>query len=140
VQYYGCDSGPCEALVGLRRNIAGQFTNWLDGTPFDETAYANWNAGEPNSPGRENCVELVKNSGKWNDIACGNNRLAVCEKPRPAASGQCASGWSPFGQSCYGIITSAQSFDVHRASCESLGGWLVSINYAEENDFVNREI
>ncbi|XP_013361785.1 PREDICTED: pulmonary surfactant-associated protein D isoform X2 [Chinchilla lanigera] len=41
--------------------------------------YSNWAPGEPNNNGgAENCVEIFTN-GKWNDKACGEHRLVVCE-------------------------------------------------------------
>ncbi|XP_029771515.1 pulmonary surfactant-associated protein D isoform X2 [Suricata suricatta] len=41
--------------------------------------YSNWAPGEPNNNGgAENCVEIFTN-GKWNDKACGERRLVVCE-------------------------------------------------------------
>lgn len=138
LQQAGCSGSSCAAYIGLSRNSEGQFTNWLDGAPFGGSIYAAWNTGEPNSPGAENCVELITDSGKWNDISCITNRLAMCEKPPPATG--CEIGWSAFGQSCYRLVTPAQSFDVHRATCENSGGWLVSINSAEENNFVIRKV
>lgn len=133
LQQAGCSSGTCTAWVGLVRNSAGLFTNWLDGTPY--VFYSNWNTEEPNNVGGgENCVETIRESGKWNDIACGNNRLAMCEKPQP-----CETGWSPFGQSCYRLDTFLGDYDAHHANCEDLGGWMVSITSAAENNFVKRK-
>ncbi|XP_057592942.1 pulmonary surfactant-associated protein D-like [Hippopotamus amphibius kiboko] len=41
--------------------------------------YSNWAPGEPNNQGGvENCVEILP-SGKWNDKACGEQRLVICE-------------------------------------------------------------
>ncbi|XP_025023010.1 pulmonary surfactant-associated protein D-like [Python bivittatus] len=41
--------------------------------------YSNWLQGEPNNnQGNENCVEIFTN-GKWNDRACGEKRLLLCE-------------------------------------------------------------
>ncbi|XP_028585044.2 uncharacterized protein LOC114597103 [Podarcis muralis] len=45
----------------------------------DAIVYSNWLQGEPNNEkGRENCVEVYVN-GKWNDRACGEKRLILCE-------------------------------------------------------------
>lgn len=56
----------------------GNFT-YPTGEPL---VYANWAPGEPNnnggSSGAENCVEIFPN-GKWNDKACGELRLVICE-------------------------------------------------------------
>lgn len=41
--------------------------------------YSNWAPGEPNNNGgAENCVEIFTN-GQWNDKACGEQRLVICE-------------------------------------------------------------
>ncbi|XP_006180100.1 pulmonary surfactant-associated protein D [Camelus dromedarius] len=53
----------------------GKFT-YPTGEPL---VYSNWAPGEPNNNGgAENCVEIFPN-GKWNDKACGERRLVVCE-------------------------------------------------------------
>lgn len=53
----------------------GTFT-YPTGEPL---VYSNWAPGEPNNNGgAENCVEIFTN-GKWNDKACGEERLVVCE-------------------------------------------------------------
>ncbi|CAI9595025.1 unnamed protein product [Staurois parvus] len=43
---------------------------WLDGSPVD---YVAWGVNEPNfSNNEENCVELYKDNGLWNDVNCGS--------------------------------------------------------------------
>nr|2GGU_A Chain A, Pulmonary surfactant-associated protein D [Homo sapiens]2GGU_B Chain B, Pulmonary surfactant-associated protein D [Homo sapiens]2GGU_C Chain C, Pulmonary surfactant-associated protein D [Homo sapiens]2GGX_A Chain A, Pulmonary surfactant-associated protein D [Homo sapiens]2GGX_B Chain B, Pulmonary surfactant-associated protein D [Homo sapiens]2GGX_C Chain C, Pulmonary surfactant-associated protein D [Homo sapiens]2ORJ_A Chain A, Pulmonary surfactant-associated protein D [Homo sapie len=45
----------------------------------ESLVYSNWAPGEPNDDGgSEDCVEIFTN-GKWNDRACGEKRLVVCE-------------------------------------------------------------
>lgn len=39
----------CAAYIGLLRNSAGQFTSWVDDTPFGGSFYTSWNTGEPNN-------------------------------------------------------------------------------------------
>ncbi|XP_040292884.1 pulmonary surfactant-associated protein A-like isoform X2 [Bufo bufo] len=48
---------------------------YLDGKLI---TYSNWNIGEPNQRGEEDCVEM-KIDGKWNDGQCQSKRLNVCE-------------------------------------------------------------
>ena len=51
---------------------------WTDGS---KPRYKNWNYGEPNNfNGREHCVEIYVNNGKWNDIPCFVKRPFVCER------------------------------------------------------------
>ncbi|CAJ0967143.1 unnamed protein product [Ranitomeya imitator] len=40
--------------------------------------YTNWKAGEPNQRGEEDCAEMLPN-GQWNDGACNQKRLNICE-------------------------------------------------------------
>lgn len=55
----GCDS----ARLGIEdRNIEGQW-NYMNN-------YKNWASGEPNNMGNEDCTEMRKHDGKWNDIQC----------------------------------------------------------------------
>ncbi|XP_073542093.1 pulmonary surfactant-associated protein D-like [Phyllobates terribilis] len=44
----------------------------------DSLVYTNWNKGEPNQAGEEDCVEM-QDSGKWNDRNCEEQRLIICE-------------------------------------------------------------
>ena len=49
------------------------------GTPL---SYTNWNSGEPNNWGNEDCLEFNWKSpglGKWNDVPCNLERKYVCE-------------------------------------------------------------
>lgn len=137
IQRASCSPETCPINIGLMRSSAGQFSSWLDGAPFGGTAYANWKIREPNNAGGENCVELLPDTGKWNDIMCSSGRFAIREKPQPAT--WCENGWSPFGQCCYRVLTTLQPFDAHRSDCATLGGQLVSISNAAENIFVNRQ-
>lgn len=44
--------------------------------------YQNWNGGEPNDGASgEDCVMILTQEGKWNDITCSASLLAVCELP-----------------------------------------------------------
>ncbi len=67
--------------------IGGRFTTaahgpndftWYDGSPV---GYTNWNPGEPNNNsggvGPENCIQMVVNSGRWNDLVCDAQPLGL---------------------------------------------------------------
>ena len=44
--------------------------------------YTNWNSGEPNDLGGEDCATLYGDgsaAGRWNDIDCGTHYNSVCE-------------------------------------------------------------
>jgi hypothetical protein len=55
---------------------------WADGTP---AAFSNWNGGEPNNSGNEDCMHLYHYpgqpyDGRWNDAPCGSAYPYLCEK------------------------------------------------------------
>ena len=66
--------------IGLYRDARNKSRwLWVDGSSDD---YTNWNKGEPNNAGEEDCVEMYSTSslaGKWNDKSCGVNNSYVCE-------------------------------------------------------------
>merc|ERR1719500_1052442 len=50
---------------------------WSDGSAWN---YNNWNSGEPNDAGGEDCAEKTSTT-TWNDIPCtGHPRKFVCKK------------------------------------------------------------
>jgi hypothetical protein len=51
---------------------------WITGTSLSAT-YANWENGEPNDSGTEDCA-YFKSSGEWADVECGNTYSYVCER------------------------------------------------------------
>ncbi|NWV64231.1 SFTPA protein, partial [Malurus elegans] len=63
------------AYLGIRKGEAsGQF-KYINGTPL---SYINWHQHEPNSKGKEKCVEMYTD-GTWNDKKCNMYRLTICE-------------------------------------------------------------
>jgi hypothetical protein len=49
--------------IGGYRDEKGNFV-WVTGEKWE---YTNWDYGEPNSDGTENCVQMHRGSGSWND-------------------------------------------------------------------------
>ncbi|KAL5010902.1 hypothetical protein ScPMuIL_013207 [Solemya velum] len=56
-------------------------TVWWTKNPTAEVTYTNWNPGEPDNHrgGGENCVQIMKRNGKWNDIPCDKTIKCLCE-------------------------------------------------------------
>lgn len=72
------NKGRHNAWVGLNDRRIENHMVWTDDTPLD---YLNWDAKEPNdNNGRENCIEMVYLSGKWNDNRCSSYRGYICKK------------------------------------------------------------
>lgn len=61
--------------LGMREGpIPGVF-RYQNGVP---AIYTRWRKGEPNGKGKENCVHMYTD-GQWNDKACNQKGLTVCE-------------------------------------------------------------
>lgn len=61
-------------------------TTFWQGTGSGSTVggnYANWNPGEPNQSGDEDCAETYVSSGQWNDLPCGATLGYVVEYGAP---------------------------------------------------------
>jgi cysteine-rich repeat protein len=50
---------------------------WTSGDP---SPFRNWNGGEPNNQGDEDCALYLRTGGQWNDAQCGSNNRALCER------------------------------------------------------------
>jgi hypothetical protein len=52
---------------------------WSDNTPLN---FMNWNGGEPNNAGEEDCANVIPwGGGSWNDLPCDQARPYVCRLP-----------------------------------------------------------
>ncbi len=40
--------------------------------------FSPWYPGEPNGDLKENCLEVFKSNGLWNDVGCERGRCALC--------------------------------------------------------------
>ncbi|XP_022609192.1 CD209 antigen-like protein E [Seriola dumerili] len=50
---------------------------WVDGTDLGGGGF--WQAGEPNNNGHEDCVEISRSNGDWNDVSCDTKIPWICE-------------------------------------------------------------
>ena len=44
-----------------------------------ELLYMNWQQGEPTNNNNEGCINIYRDSGKWNDIPCDYQLPSICE-------------------------------------------------------------
>lgn len=49
-------------------------------TTTQQVSYSNWNPGEPNDSGGEDCVHLLESTHTWNDLNCARNHSYICQK------------------------------------------------------------
>ena len=73
------DNGTTSGDDNLTDNICGTATNcrnsnatWADGS-------RKWNTNEPNQSGDEDCGNIVRDDGTWNDKACSTNYYGMIE-------------------------------------------------------------
>ena len=73
------DNGTTSGDNNLTDNICGTATNcrnsnatWADGS-------RKWNSSEPNQSGDEDCGNIVRSDGTWNDKACSTNYYGMIE-------------------------------------------------------------
>jgi len=59
----------CNAPSG---NCRPSNATWADGS-------RKWNNGEPNNSGNEDCANITRSDGTWNDLRCTNNQYGIIE-------------------------------------------------------------
>ncbi|KAJ8402327.1 hypothetical protein AAFF_G00368160 [Aldrovandia affinis] len=141
------------AWIGMRMfGIAGGEYYWLDMSPV---TYVHWGPGEPNNAnGEEQCVQMNRYPGTWNDVNCGRDIAGyVCKRypgddhtappPTPPWTGNCPEGWMLFRNKCYIFKGDHKNQNEFRANwtfardwCKTQEGNLVVIDDQYENDFV----
>ncbi|XP_018411421.1 PREDICTED: pulmonary surfactant-associated protein A-like [Nanorana parkeri] len=69
------------AYLGILEGPATGEFHYLDEYHYNDgnhLNYTHWRKNEPSGKGKENCVEMYTD-GTWNDKACNQKRLTVCE-------------------------------------------------------------
>ncbi|KAM7392700.1 hypothetical protein PAMA_007697 [Pampus argenteus] len=139
------------AWIGMRMfgTAGGQYI-WLDSSPV---VYTHWAGGEPNNAnGEEQCVQMNRHQGGWNDANCGRAGAGyVCKKfpgdnhtPAPPTQpweGNCPAGWMRFKNKCFMFKGKKNDIKANwsyaRSWCKDQGGELAIIDDQYENDFVS---
>lgn len=130
--------------------IADEQYVWVDHSPV---TYTHWSEGEPNNAnGEEQCVQMSRHQGGWNDANCGRAGAGyVCKKhpgqdhtpppPTQPWEGHCPEGWMRFKDKCF--LFKGKKDDIKanwsyaRSYCKDQGGELAVIDDQYENDFVS---
>ncbi|XP_047425524.1 macrophage mannose receptor 1 [Mugil cephalus] len=138
------------AWIGMRvLGIASEQYIWVDHSPV---TYTHWGSGEPNNAnGEEQCVQMHRLQGGWNDANCGRPEAGyVCKKfpgddhtPAPPTQpweGNCPEGWMRFKDKCFMFKGKKDDIKANwsyaRSWCRDQGGDLAVIDNQYENDFV----
>ncbi|KAM4528248.1 uncharacterized protein PAE49_000185 [Odontesthes bonariensis] len=138
------------AWIGMRMfGIANGQYMWVDLSPL---TYTHWSPGEPNNAnGEEQCVQMNRHQGGWNDANCGRAGAGyVCKKfpgdvhtpppPTQPWEGNCPEGWMRFKDKCFmfkGKKNEAKAnWSDARSWCVAQGAELAVIDNQYENDFV----
>ena len=77
-------------------------------------SYANWNIGEPNDSGGEDCAMMFGSNGLWNDAACSRTLAYACRAESPPYLCQAGQGESG------GSYASGDFGDNSRAACAAV--------------------
>ncbi|XP_007252805.3 macrophage mannose receptor 1 [Astyanax mexicanus] len=140
------------AWIGMQMfGVAGGEYIWVDLSPI---TYVHWAPGEPNNAnGEEQCVQMNRYPGTWNDANCGRATAGyVCKKlpgehhtpppPTQPWEGNCPEGWMRFHNKCYLFKGNHYNNEIKanwsyaRDWCRSQQGDLAVIDDINENDFV----
>ncbi|XP_023264465.1 macrophage mannose receptor 1-like [Seriola lalandi dorsalis] len=139
------------AWIGMRMfGIASGQYMWVDLSPV---TYTHWGPGEPNNAnGEEQCVQMNRHQGGWNDANCGRAGAGyVCKKspgdvhtpppPTQPWEGNCPAGWMRFRDKCFMFKGKKNDIKANwsyaRTWCKEQGGELAVIDDQYENDFVS---
>eukprot|EP00058_Branchiostoma_floridae_P019226 XP_002604716.1 hypothetical protein BRAFLDRAFT_80311 [Branchiostoma floridae] len=126
--------------LGLNDRDVQMFFQWSDGTPV---TYTLWNDNEPNNyQGRdEDCVNMYKTNGFWNDAQCDSHYPYVCEIPKQSLPEPTV---LPTVAGCEQINQVDEPYrktwEDARAHCQSQGADLVSLHRDAEMALLTNQI
>ncbi|XP_005097625.3 macrophage mannose receptor 1 [Aplysia californica] len=125
---------------------------WADRSPM---AFINWAPHQPNNAHNSDCVVMITQSGRWDDLPCQDRYGYICEKkgrvtsptPKPTTSPArlpgskmwgCPVGWRGFRGSCYQVLrsTGGLNWNDAKTTCGFRASNLVAITDDAENKFV----
>ncbi|CAL8384873.1 unnamed protein product [Gadus morhua 'NCC'] len=123
-----------DVWTGLHDPLQVGFYTWSDG---HMTSFTHWEPGQPNNHDgfREDCVEMLYESGRWSDVACTELNTYICKAPKahyplpsvkPTVYG-CPQGWDAYGYACYWLEETARSWSDAKDFCKEQGAFLLHI-------------
>ena len=134
---FSYDSSTTAWIGATDEETEGEWT-WCTGEEF---SYTNWNSGEPNNDNEEDYAGIYIDNFKWNDWGSSQSLKYICEweqlPPEDVFSEYKFYGLEYDGH-YYGLSQNKLSWEEAKASCEEVGGKLVSINSKDEQAQVER--
>lgn len=65
---------------GLNDRAKELVFGWSSGKPLLPSSYTNWKPKEPqDNSGSNNCVRMIAESGRWDDVSCNLRNPYICE-------------------------------------------------------------
>ncbi|KAL5010854.1 hypothetical protein ScPMuIL_013159 [Solemya velum] len=87
---YGLDT----LWIGLTKNAGGDYM-WSDNSPV---GFTHWRHGEPTNVWagkKEECIEIMKTTGEWNDEDCFKSQGYICKTPKIIPSSSISTNSQP---------------------------------------------
>ena len=123
--------GGTKRWIGFNdRATEGSF-EWASG---QEVTYTNWANGTPDNFGRGEDLTLLLPSGRWNDVGGTQSLFGIIEIGDSNPVGEMET--FTYNGNEYRLTAVTSSWDVAQAEAESLGGNLVTINDAAEQQWL----
>ncbi|XP_038077197.1 macrophage mannose receptor 1-like [Patiria miniata] len=124
-------------MLGLSdQGQEGKFV-WVNGDELDQQANnPNWNTGEPNNSGNEDCVTMLP-TGKWNDVGCGTSYYFICQRPNdvPLACDE-DNGWTTGVERCFRYYGYSMTWADARQYCQDREADLLQIHSDAEQTMI----
>ncbi|XP_070537334.1 macrophage mannose receptor 1-like [Ptychodera flava] len=116
--------------------VEGKF-EWADGKHLDDTQ-AQWDVGEPNTGGPNDCVQLRRTTGKWSAKSCGlAQKGIVCQAAMtiPVACDE-DNGWHSVNDRCMKFFPQPKSWQDAQDYCQTMGANLPKVTGLVVQDYI----
>ncbi|KAM9839148.1 macrophage mannose receptor 1 [Aulostomus maculatus] len=132
--------------IGLNNNVTGGRFQWVDNWRL---SYTKWGTGEPEH--NYGCVYMDMDRS-WKTAPCTDTHYSLCKTSSdlaptlpPQLPGNCpeskrTTNWIPFRGYCYIFSTVMKSWAQASVECLKIGAALVSIEDAQESQFIQQNV